>query len=188
MWTGATGLGHFRMWRALLAATLDLDERADADFAFACEFQETNGMLFWAAYAHVLWGEAFATRGESGARKPRALAARACPRARLWRGGGAGGRACLERDDCLARGLTRSEGPWRNADHVEWATLTYVDWFNTRRIHNEIGKIPSAELEGRFTFVDPPGTTITYENPLRLKDGARFATITFDPHRSGVTL
>lgn len=66
VWTGATGLGHFRMWRALLAATLDLDERADADFAFACEFQETNGMLFWAAYAHVLWGEAFATRGESG--------------------------------------------------------------------------------------------------------------------------
>jgi len=39
------------------------------------------------------------------------------------------------------------EGPWKNADDVEWATLTYVDWFNNRRIHNEIGKIPPAELE-----------------------------------------
>lgn len=65
VWSGATGLGHFRMWRALLAATLDLHERADADFAFACEFQETNAMLYWATYAHVLWGEAFAARGES---------------------------------------------------------------------------------------------------------------------------
>lgn len=64
VWTGATGLGHFRMWQALLAATLDRNDRADADFAFACEFQETNGMLFWAAYAHVLWGEALMVRGE----------------------------------------------------------------------------------------------------------------------------
>jgi putative transposase len=35
-------------------------------------------------------------------------------------------------------------------DHVEWATLTYVDWFNNRRIHNEIGKIPPAELEENY--------------------------------------
>ena len=132
-------------------------------------------MLFWAAYAHVLWGEAFATRGESGARRePRSgrSHAHACPRARLWQAVEAPAAALASSDDCLARGLTRSEGPWRNADHVEWATLTYVDWFNTRRIHNEIGKIPSAGLEGRFTFVDPPGTTITCENPLRLKDRA----------------
>ncbi|MHB8492375.1 MAG: hypothetical protein ACYDA6_09230 [Solirubrobacteraceae bacterium] len=46
-----------------------------------------------------------------------------------------------------------------------------MDGFNNRRIHNAIGKIPPAELEGRFTVVDPPGTTITYENPFRLKDG-----------------
>jgi putative transposase len=43
--------------------------------------------------------------------------------------------------------LIYHEGPWRNADDVEWATLTYVDWFNNRRIHNEIGKVPPAEFE-----------------------------------------
>ena len=43
--------------------------------------------------------------------------------------------------------LIYHEGPWRNADGVEWATLTYVDWFNNRRIHNEIGKVPPAEFE-----------------------------------------
>jgi len=39
------------------------------------------------------------------------------------------------------------EGPWRGVDDVEWATLAYVDWFNHRRIHNEIGKVPPAEFE-----------------------------------------
>ena len=39
------------------------------------------------------------------------------------------------------------EGPWKGLEDVEWATLTYIDWFNRRRIHNEIGKIPPAELE-----------------------------------------
>jgi len=43
--------------------------------------------------------------------------------------------------------LIHRQGPWRNVEHVEWATLTYVDWFNNRRIHNEIGKIPPAEME-----------------------------------------
>jgi hypothetical protein len=43
--------------------------------------------------------------------------------------------------------LIHRRGPWRNVEHVEWATLNYVDWFNNRRIHNEIGKVPPAELE-----------------------------------------
>jgi putative transposase len=46
--------------------------------------------------------------------------------------------------------LIHRRGPWRHVDHVEWATLTYVDWFNNRRIHNEIGKIPPAEFEENY--------------------------------------
>ncbi len=46
--------------------------------------------------------------------------------------------------------LIHRRGPWKNVDHVEWATLTYVDWFNNRRIHNEIGKIPPAEFEESY--------------------------------------
>ena len=43
----------------------------------------------------------------------------------------------------------RFESPQRIED-VEWAALTYVDCFNNRRIHNEIGKIPPAELEADY--------------------------------------
>jgi putative transposase len=43
--------------------------------------------------------------------------------------------------------LIRNKGPWRGLDDVEFATLEYVDWFNHRRVHHEIGKIPPAELE-----------------------------------------
>jgi putative transposase len=46
--------------------------------------------------------------------------------------------------------LIHRQGPWRNVEHVEWATLTYVDRFNNRHIHNEIGKIPPAELEANY--------------------------------------
>jgi len=42
------------------------------------------------------------------------------------------------------------EGPWKGADDVEWATLTYVDWFNNRRLHGEIGMVPPAELEANY--------------------------------------
>jgi putative transposase len=43
--------------------------------------------------------------------------------------------------------LIRRHGPWRNADHVELETLTYVDWFNNRRLHSELGHLPPAEFE-----------------------------------------
>ncbi|MBS1261269.1 MAG: hypothetical protein MAG453_00590 [Calditrichaeota bacterium] len=38
-------------------------------------------------------------------------------------------------------------GPWRNADHVEFATLEWMDWFNNRRLLEPIGYIPPAEFE-----------------------------------------
>jgi len=43
--------------------------------------------------------------------------------------------------------LIRRQGPWRHAEHVELATLTYIDWFNNRRLHSELGDIPPAEFE-----------------------------------------
>jgi len=33
---------------------------------------------------------------------------------------------------------------------VEHATLEYVDWFNHRRLHRELGMIPPAEHEARY--------------------------------------
>jgi putative transposase len=33
---------------------------------------------------------------------------------------------------------------------VEYATLEYVDWFNHRRLHGELGLIPPAEFEAIY--------------------------------------
>jgi putative transposase len=46
--------------------------------------------------------------------------------------------------------LIRPQGPWRNAEEVELATLPYVDWFNTTRLHTEIGDVPPAEFEATY--------------------------------------
>ncbi len=58
-------------------------------------------------------------------------------------------------DNALAEsiiGLFKSEvihrqGPWRHVDAVEYATLSWVDWFNNRRLLEPIGDIPPAEFE-----------------------------------------
>ncbi|WP_444962296.1 IS3 family transposase [Nocardiopsis sp. M1B1] len=46
--------------------------------------------------------------------------------------------------------LVRNRGPWRNLDHLEIAVAEYVDWFNHRRLHGEIGLVPPAEFEDGF--------------------------------------
>jgi len=33
---------------------------------------------------------------------------------------------------------------------VEFATLTWIDWFNTRRLLEPIGYVPPAEFEARY--------------------------------------
>ena len=46
--------------------------------------------------------------------------------------------------------LIRRHGPWRHAEHVELATLTYIDWFNNHRLHSELGNIPPTEFEANY--------------------------------------
>jgi putative transposase len=38
-------------------------------------------------------------------------------------------------------------GPWRDMEDVEFETLTWVDWFNNRRLLEPIGDISPAEFE-----------------------------------------
>jgi putative transposase len=45
--------------------------------------------------------------------------------------------------------LIRRQGPWRNAEHVELATLTYIDWLN-RRLHSELSDVPPTEFEHNY--------------------------------------
>jgi transposase InsO family protein len=46
--------------------------------------------------------------------------------------------------------VTRRRGPWRSMEQVEFATLEWVDWFNTRRLLEPIGYVPPAEFEEAY--------------------------------------
>ena len=46
--------------------------------------------------------------------------------------------------------LVRPEGPWRGLDELELATLNWVHWFNTTRLHSSLGYVPPTEFEAQF--------------------------------------
>jgi transposase InsO family protein len=46
--------------------------------------------------------------------------------------------------------VIRKDGPWRNLEEVEFATLAWVDWFNNRRLLSSIGDVPPAEFEAMY--------------------------------------
>jgi len=46
--------------------------------------------------------------------------------------------------------LIYRQGPWRTPEQAEIATLEYIDWWNNRRLHTEIGDIPPAEKEAMY--------------------------------------
>jgi len=43
--------------------------------------------------------------------------------------------------------LVKRHGPWKNADHLEYATAEWVDWFNHRRIYEYCDDMPPVEAE-----------------------------------------
>ena len=49
----------------------------------------------------------------------------------------------------LIRGPARP-GPWRTVEDVELATLSWVHWYNTGRLHGYLGDVPPAEFEAAF--------------------------------------
>ena len=46
--------------------------------------------------------------------------------------------------------LISPKGPWNGLEDVEFATLTYVDWFNHRRLHSEIAEGPGYTTPAAF--------------------------------------
>lgn len=56
--------------------------------------------------------------------------------------------------------LIRNKGPWKSIDDLEIAVAEYIDWFNHRRLHGEIGMIPPVEAEQSYYDSHiPAGTT-----------------------------
>ncbi|MFM9920891.1 IS3 family transposase [Lacisediminihabitans sp. H27-G8] len=55
--------------------------------------------------------------------------------------------------------LIRNKGPWRGINDVEIVTAEYIDWFNHRRLHGEIGHRPPIEVENEFLNSTTPSIT-----------------------------
>jgi putative transposase len=56
--------------------------------------------------------------------------------------------------------LVRNKGPWRGLDDLEMATVEYIDWYNNRRLHGEIGHVPPAEYEAQHAMTQPVTATL----------------------------
>lgn len=54
--------------------------------------------------------------------------------------------------------LIRNKGPWTGINDLEIATAEYLDWFNHRRLHGEIGHVPPAEHESQH-YADNPASS-----------------------------
>jgi putative transposase len=46
--------------------------------------------------------------------------------------------------------LVHRRGPWRTIEQLEFALFEYLDWWNHRRLHGEIGMIPPIENEATY--------------------------------------
>ena len=56
--------------------------------------------------------------------------------------------------------LIRNKGPWKSLDDLELAVAEYIDWFNHRRLHGEIGLVPPAEYEDTHYRHNPAPATV----------------------------
>ncbi|WP_156035520.1 IS3 family transposase [Terrabacter tumescens] len=61
--------------------------------------------------------------------------------------------------------LIRNRGPWRSIDDLEIAVAEYIDWFNHRRLHGEIGLVPPVELEDQHYRQNPVTATVKTSVP-----------------------
>jgi len=52
--------------------------------------------------------------------------------------------------------LIRNKGPWSGINDVEIAVAEYIDWFNRRRLHGELGHLTPAEFEALHTASTAP--------------------------------
>jgi putative transposase len=59
--------------------------------------------------------------------------------------------------------LIYPKGPWTGLEDVEWATLTYIDWFNNRRLHGEITDGPGYTTPAAFEAAHYRQTNLTAE-------------------------
>jgi hypothetical protein len=55
----------------------------------------------------------------------------------------------LFKAECIRNPVMRNGG-WKSINDVEVAVAEYIDWYNHRRLHGEIGHVPPAEHEATY--------------------------------------
>ena len=76
----------------------------------------------------------------------------------------------LFKAECIRNPVMRPKGGWKSVSDVEIAVAEYVDWFNHRRLHGEIGLVPPAEFEANHWAAQP--TKHYRENPVLTEVGS----------------
>jgi putative transposase len=68
--------------------------------------------------------------------------------------------------------LVRNRGPWKSIDDLEIAVAEYIDWFNHRRLHGEIGLVPPVEYEAQHYRTTLPEQPAQRQFHVSIKPGA----------------
>lgn len=56
----------------------------------------------------------------------------------------------LFKAECVRNPVMRPKGGWKSVSDVEIAVAEYVDWYNHRRLHGELGHVPPVEFETTY--------------------------------------
>lgn len=64
------------------------------------------------------------------------------------------------------------EGPWSGVDDLELATLNWVWWFNTTRLHSSFGYVPQSSTKTSTTVTTSPNINRCWPNQPATKAGA----------------
>ena len=54
--------------------------------------------------------------------------------------------------------LIHTQGPWTSVGEVELATLRWVHWWNTKRLHEALGYATPQEVETEYYLTQPINT------------------------------
>ncbi len=73
----------------------------------------------------------------------------------------------------------RPDGPWRGPEDLELATLSWVDWFNTARLHSSLGHVHPSSSRTPTTVRTTPSSSRCRENspvtkPRAVQNRGRF--------------
>jgi transposase InsO family protein len=70
--------------------------------------------------------------------------------------------------------VIRHHGPWKGLEYVEFATLDWVHWYNTKRLMSSIGYVPHAEYDAAYYDEQSSGSS---SQGLRNKGSAEHGAI-----------